>query len=501
MITNWIILIISSIALIAIGYWSQLKIKEGASEGFLLGAKSIGAFVGAGTLMATGYSGWGFIGSPGTTYAYGAIEIFANFFFAPAITFGTLFFAGFMRNRAEESGGFTVPEYIAKTHHGSDKQKRIVHGFGGVATFVFLSVYIIGQIRAIGLVGSQWLGISEHTASIILMIVIIIFTVQGGLLAVAITDTVMCIGMLIASIIVYLTIVKDIPMLELIQKVGEIKPEFINPETSVPYGNAKYSVFLVFIYAFLFTTTLPYMSVRFLSFKKNVNIPLMSLYMAPMGIILSLVPIAGLYMFYKNPNLQNPDSAMPVFLTTYLHPAIGGMIILFILFAMLSTISSVLQALASSLSHDLVVSITNKPEKSSPMTNRLGVIFTGVWGLILTYLAPQGMLNKIAYIGTGGLIAMFVGPIMMRTIVKANITSALLSMIVGLITSTIFILKLNIGWVEAPIFAGLIGSGVYIVYGFLANGMKRVPEEDKIKKSENNIQTDSKKIEEAEDTI
>ena len=501
MITNWIILIISSIALIAVGYWSQLKIKEGASEGFLLGAKSIGAFVGAGTLMATGYSGWGFIGSPGTTYAYGAIEIFANFFFAPAITFGTLFFAGFMRNRAEESGGFTVPEYIAKTHHGSDKQKRIVHGFGGIATFVFLSVYIIGQIRAIGLVGSQWLGISEHTASIILMIVIIIFTVQGGLLAVAITDTIMCIGMLIASVIVYLTIVKDIPMLELIQKVGEIKPEFINPETSVPYGNAKYSVFLVFIYAFLFTTTLPYMSVRFLSFKKNVNIPLMSLYMAPMGIILSLVPIAGLYMFYKNPNLQNPDSAMPVFLTTYIHPAIGGMIILFILFAMLSTISSVLQALASSLSHDLVVSITNKPEKSSPMTNRLGVIFTGILGLILTYLAPQGMLNKIAYIGTGGLIAMFVGPIMMRTIVKANITSALLSMIVGLAASTIFILKLNIGWVEAPIFAGLIGSGVYIIYGFLANGMKRVPEEEKIKDSENNIQNNNKKIEEAEDTI
>lgn len=206
-------------------------------------------------------------------------------------------------------------------------------------------------------------------------------------------------------------------------------------------------------------------------------------------------------MFYKNPNLQNPDSAMPVFLTTYIHPAIGGMIILFILFAMLSTISSVLQALASSLSHDLVVSITNKPEKSSPMTNRLGVIFTGIWGLLLTYLAPQGMLNKIAYIGTGGLIAMFVGPIMMRTIVKANITSALLSMIVGLIASTIFILKLNIGWVEAPIFAGLIGSGVYIIYGFLANGMKRVPEEEKIKDSENNIQNNNKKIEEAEDTI
>ena len=221
-----------------------MKIKKGdaggSSEGFLLGAKSIGAFVGAGTLMATGYSGWGFIGSPGTAYAYGAIEVFANFFFAPAITFGTLFFAGFMKRRAEESGGFTVPEYISSTHRGPEGQKRIVHGLGGLATFVFLSVYIIGQIRAVGLVASQWLGIPEHTASIILMIVIIIFTVQGGLLAVAVTDTIMCMGMIIASLIVYFTIVKDIPLLELIQKVGEMKPEFTNPESSVPYGEAKY---------------------------------------------------------------------------------------------------------------------------------------------------------------------------------------------------------------------------------------------------------------------
>lgn len=467
MIGNWIILIVSSVILIGVGFWSQLKIKKEASEGFLLGAKSIGAFVGAGTLMATGYSGWGFIGSPGTTYAYGTIEILANFFFAPAITFGTLFFAGFMKKKAKESGGFTVPEYIAATHKGSIIQKRIVHGFGGIATFIFLSVYIIGQIRAVGLVASQWLGVSEHTASIILMAVIIIFTVQGGLLAVAITDTIMCIGMVIGALIVYLTIIKDISVIELIQRVGEIKSEFINPNTSVPYGRGKYNVFLVFIYAFLFTTTLPYMSVRFLSFKENINIPLMSLIMAPIGIVLSLIPIAGLYMFYKNPNLINPDSAMPVFLTEYLPSQIGGMIILFILFAMLSTISSVLQALASALSHDLLVSFTNKPDKSSPIINRIGVMLTGILGLILTYIAPQGMLNQIAYIGTGGLIAMFVGPIMLKPIIQVNITACLLSMITGLFTSVLFVLKLNAGWVEAPILAGLCGSFIYIVAGLL----------------------------------
>ena len=472
---NWIILLISSIILICVGFWSQTKIKKDTNkgEGFLLGAKSIGPFVGAGTLMATAYSGWSFIGSPGTTYAYGAVEIFANFFFAPAITFGTLFFANFMRGRAEKCGGLTVPEYISTTQRGTPKQKRIIQGIGGIATFVFLSVFIIGQIRAVGLVAAEWLDVSPEIAAVILMTVIVIFTVQGGLLAVAITDTIMCVGMIIASIIVYTTIVRDTPMLELIAKVGEMNPSFTNPETSAPYGSGKYSVFLVFIYAFLFTTTLPYMSVRFLSFKDNINIPLMALIMAPIGIILSFVPFVGLFMYYKNPTLANPDSAMPVFLNTYLHPAVGSMITLFILFAMLSTIGSILQSLASSLSHDIWISIFNKNSKYNSIINRVTVVFTGVWGLTLTFVAPQSMLNQIAYIGTAGLIAMFVGPIMMSAIVKANAVTCIASMITGLITSCVFILYLNMGLVEAPIFAGLCGSVVYLAMGFITNGMKR----------------------------
>jgi len=472
---NWIILMMASMVLIGVGYWSQLKIRKDSNkgEGFLLGAKSIGPFIGAGTLMATGYSGWGFIGAAGTTYAYGAIEIFANFFFAPAITFGTLFFANFMRKRAEEHGGLTIPEYIAATQRGTPKQKRIIQGIAGIATFVFLSVFIIGQIRAVGLVAAEWLGISPELAAVILMIVIVIFTVQGGLLAVAVTDTIMCMGMLVASVIVYTTIIKDIPMLELITKVGEMNPSFTNPETSAPYGAAKYNVFLVFIYAFLFTTTLPYMSVRFLSFKKDINIPLMALIMAPIGIILSFIPFVGLFMYYKNPNLTNPDSAMPLFLNTYLHPAIGGMITLFILFAMLSTISSILQALASSLSHDIWVSVLNKNSKYNSIINRVTVIFTGVWGIALTFLAPQGMLNQIAYIGTGGLIAMFVGPIMMRTIIKANAITCIASMIVGLILNITLVFGSDLGWVEIPILSGLCGAVVYVVMGFITNGMKR----------------------------
>ncbi|OLS02404.1 sodium:solute symporter family protein [Tissierella creatinophila] len=479
---NWIIFIAASIGLIAVGALSGKKIQSAQKDGdgFLLGAKQIGAFVGAGTLMATGYSGWGFIGSPGTAYAYGTIEMLANFFFAPGIVFGTLLFAGFMAKQADKSGGLTVPEYLAVTHRGTDKQKRLVHFVAGTATFIFLSVYIIGQIRAVGLVASEWLGVSEAIGSLLLMLVVVIFTMQGGLLAVAITDTIMCMGMLIASGIIYITIVKDIPLMDLISQVGKIKPEFLNPTTSAPYGGGKYSIFLVFVYALLFTTTLPYMSVRFLSFKEDIKIHSLALIMAPMGVILSVIPLAGIYMYYKNPALANPDSAMPVFLNTFLPPALAGMITLFILFAMLSTISSVLQALASSLSYDMLVSISGKQSDKGDLYNRIGVLVTAVWAIFLTFAAPQGMLNQIAYIGTGGLISAFVGPIIMRVFVEADLKTCLASMLTGFTINVILVFWLKIGWVEAPIIAGGAGALVYVVMGYITNGGSKVPKNAEI---------------------
>ena len=238
-IQRWIIFFVASAIMIGVGAWTNHRIKrarEGEDARFLLGGHEMGAFVAAGTLMATGYSGWGFIGSPGTTYAYGLIEVFANFFFAPAITFGSLFFANFMRKQGEKCGSLTVPEYLARTHRGPDGLRRLVHFLAGLATFVFLAVYIVGQVRAVGLVASEWLGISAETSAVIFMAVIVVFTMQGGLLAVAITDTIMCIGMLIASVIVFAVILRDVPLGELIARVGEVKPEFVNPTTSVPYG-------------------------------------------------------------------------------------------------------------------------------------------------------------------------------------------------------------------------------------------------------------------------
>lgn len=155
MIWNWSIFIITCLLMVFVGFWSGRKVKGAdTDEGYLLGGKQIGPFVGAAALVATGYSGWGFIGAPGTAYAYGTIELLANFLYAPAICFGTLWFANYLRKQAGDRGGLTIPEYLSRVHRGTDKEKRAVHFLAGIATLVFLTVYVVGQIRALGYTGS-----------------------------------------------------------------------------------------------------------------------------------------------------------------------------------------------------------------------------------------------------------------------------------------------------------------------------------------------------------
>src|SRR5699024_8965439 len=141
----------------------------------------------------------------------------------------------------------------------------------------------------------------------------------------------------------------------------------------------------------------------------------------------------------------------------------------------LSTISSVLQSLASSLSYDILVSISGKQSDKGEFYNRIGVLITAVWAMLLTFFAPQGMLNQIAYIGTGGLISAFVGPTIMRVIVEADLRTCFASMITGFIANIILVFVFDTGWVEAPIIAGSLGSVIYIIMGYITNGWNRRP--------------------------
>ena len=198
------------------------------------------------------------MGSPGVTYEYGAIEVLGNFFFAPAMMVAVLFFANFMQKRALKMGSNTIPEYIGQIH-GGGRGGRLLQGVAAIITIVLLVVFLVSQIKAVGLLGASWLNIDMTTSAWLMISVIIIYTMWGGLAAVAWTDTVMVCGMALGAIVIMVQMFTSVDLTDWVARLNAIDTNLLAPETGVPYGESKSSVYLVFPYAFLFAAVLPYM--------------------------------------------------------------------------------------------------------------------------------------------------------------------------------------------------------------------------------------------------
>lgn len=463
-IFNWGLLFITFALMIYLGYLSSKMMEKDDEGGFLLAGRSLGAFVGAGTLVATGYSGWGFVGSPGATYQFGAIEVLGNFFFAPAIMIAVLYFASFLQRKAVDMGSNTIPEYIAQIH-GGGALGRAVQGLAALITIVLLLVFLTSQIKAVALLGASWLDIELTNSALMMIGVIIIYTMLGGLAAVAWTDTVMVCGMCLAAVIIIVQILTSVNLGEWESALNAIDPELLNPTTGAHYGDSPAMVFLVLPYAFLFAAVLPFMAVRFLAFKPGVKLHKMGIYVAIFGALLSLVPIVGLYVRIKLPNLADPDLAMPIYLQQFMHPALEGLITLFILFAMQSTANSLLHTVASATSHDLRLSLFRNAFKSPSLVlwiNRTAVVALGIVALLMMLYAPPFMLSWLGILGTGTLLASFIGPVFISTFWQGSAWGALVAMLAGFCTSGYMMLFADVGWLVGPLTGCAVSSVCYV---------------------------------------
>ena len=463
-IFNWGLLFITFALMIYLGYLSSKMMKKDDEGGFLLAGRSLGAFVGAGTIVATGFSGWGFVGSPGATYQFGAIEILGNFFFAPAMMIAVLYFASFLQAKAVDMGSNTIPEYVAQIH-GGGTLGRAVQGLAALITIILLLVFLTSQIKAVALLGANWLDIDLTSSALLMIGVIIIYTMLGGLAAVAWTDTVMVVGMCLAAVMIIVQILTSIDLGEWESTLNAMDPELLNPTTGAHYGDSPAMVFLVLPYAFLFAAVLPFMAVRFLAFKPDVKLHKMGIYVAIFGALLSLVPVVGLYVKAQVPDLADPDNAMPVYLEQFMPPALEGLITLFILFAMKSTANSLLHTVASATSHDLRLALFRNVFKSQNLVlwiNRFAVVILGVAALLMMLYAPPFMLSWLGILGTGTLLASFIGPVFISTFWQGSAWGALVAMLVGFFTSGYMMLFADVGWLVGPLTGCAVSSVCYV---------------------------------------
>ncbi|HSJ23094.1 MAG TPA: sodium:solute symporter [Longimicrobiales bacterium] len=90
----------------------------------------------------------------------------------------------------------------------------------------------------------------------------------------------------------------------------------------------------------------------------------------------------GLYAYYRGEAFAVPDEIFPRFIVEGLPPGISGLIVAGILAAMMSTVSSSLNSLASATTHDLYGPLAGRQQDDEGLM-RAGRVFTVVWAFIL----------------------------------------------------------------------------------------------------------------------
>ncbi len=193
-----IVMIVYMLAIVMVGF--AFSKKNDSVGNFYLGGRKLGPFVTAMSAEASDMSSYLLMGLPGLAYLTGLADVGWT---AIGLAVGTylnwLFVARKLRRYTARTGSITVPDFFSD-RYGDDR--RILMLIGALVIIVFFIPYTGSGFAACGKLFSSLFGVSYHGAMIISAIVIIVYTMLGGFLAVSTTDFIQSIIMTIALFIV-----------------------------------------------------------------------------------------------------------------------------------------------------------------------------------------------------------------------------------------------------------------------------------------------------------
>ena len=188
------------IAMIAIGIWASKKIHN--MSDYVVAGRSLDFWVFTMLMIGSVCSGMSLLGVSGLGYKFAWPTIWEQLAVPLSIAFCIIFFGVKMHTVAKKSGYMTVQDYLAHRFE-SDTSLR---GMSATAGIIVSMIYLAGQYTAISIVLMWLFGLPHWMALLIGAAIVTIYTVIGGLYAVAwttlIQGLILIIGVLIMAPIV-----------------------------------------------------------------------------------------------------------------------------------------------------------------------------------------------------------------------------------------------------------------------------------------------------------
>ncbi|MGD8858623.1 MAG: sodium:solute symporter family protein [Myxococcales bacterium] len=376
------------LVLVSVGIAGRLARRDDSLSDFYLGGRSLGPLVLFLTLYATQYSGLTLVGFAGNAYRSG-------FSFLVAVTFGCSIIGGYLiiaprlQALSARRGYVTVGDYV------QDRYGSRALTFTATGIFVFaLAAYILSNLKAIGYVVHAATGGAVGFAEgiVVLSVLMVAYETLGGLRAVAWTDVVQGLILLLGCVAIFVAVGMHYgsPAENAALLLSHSPAKWQPPDLAGKLGWASTLLLVCFgvsiyphaiqrIYAARDATVL----------RRSLSLMLLMPFFTTL--LMLLIGILGAARF---PGLGKDDSEQIVLHVlsdvASTHAAVGALVVVLVcamIAAIMSTVDSALLAVASLVTEDLYAHL--RPGTPQARLTRLGKRFSWALMAAMAWLAIE----------------------------------------------------------------------------------------------------------------
>ncbi len=418
-------------AMILIGIWGMKK--TSSLNDFFLGGRSIGPWISA-LAYATSYFSAvifiGFAGKLGWEFGLNVLWIaVGNTVFGSCLAWIVL--GKRTRRMSQNLDVMTMPEFINDRFDGS-----YLKIFSAIIVFTFLLPYSASVFKGLGHLFEVNFGISYDLALLIMIVITGVYLVMGGYFAITMTDFIQGIIMVAGSILMITVLAgKGGGLVNTVMQIAEKYP------THLPAGHNP-SMLMLFCLVFMTsfgTWGLPQMVQKYYAIKDEKVIKTAAIVTTLVGGIISFSAYfngAMTHVFFNSVPVENGkaafDKLIPVLLSSQLPEILMAVILLLVLSASMSSLSSIVLVSASSISIDIFKGHINpsiNKKNSLALMRFLSAIFIVISYFIARYeFALIVTLMSLSWgVVAGTFMAPFLYGLYWKRATKAGITAGMVT--------------------------------------------------------------------------
>jgi len=422
------------LAMIAIGIYVSRRNLRGAEE-YLLGGRTLGPAVTALRLQSSSMSGYMFLGAGSLSYTHG---YFGMWYALGDIGGGILNLSVLgrrMRKLSQILGSITSIEYLEHRYPSA-----WTRGIAATIALFCIFFYVLAQFIAGGRGLAAVAGVSYPVALALAIGVIVLYTYLGGYLAVAYTDFVQAIIMLVGMMWILMATLSAVGGLaEGNAMLGAMDPDLLTMwGRDLVYQNQwgiVLGALLVFSIGYM---GWPHVVVSHMAMKRPGVARKAGVYSMLFNLLFIPGPyLVGMFALILLPTLSDPELAIFSVAEHVLPSFAVGIVMAAIMAAIMSTADALLLQAGTIASQDLYLRFLNRNMTGNQMVivSRTIIMSLALLGYMIAVVDPPGIAAIVIFATTvlgSAFVPAYVCAVWWK---KANAAGAIASMIAGTVTA------------------------------------------------------------------